>query len=411
MGLGEDSDGALGWLGQLWLLRAWLTHPGWEAWWDGGPCSSGGSCGVPGVRQPESLQAPLPTGSKASRLSGPVLASWWSDLQQHPDHLSRALVSHQVNQTFEAVLGWGRGDVFQVLPAPAGSSPHPPGVASRQQSPQCPPQGPAPLTGSPSPHLSQGLEWILPLPHQHGWRQPCPRDYSSQHALGTNMATQQPLPWAYSSQHALGTNMATQQLPAPGWASGLQLPACPGNQHGHPAAPAPGQAPGLQLPACSGVVLPAAWPWEAGRRRRRRGKKRGEKEEEEEGEGRDGQRGLGQGGGQAGMADAQTDRESGGSRAGAGGRANPGQEAAQGRMGRGRGCRERNGDRDRGRGREGEGREEDRGTDRHGQGEGPGRGAEQQKRPRESRGTERRDREQGRGTEKKEQLRNREQQV
>jgi len=59
-------------------------------------------------------------------------------------------------------------------PAPAGSSPHPPGATSRQQSPQCPPQGPAPLTGNPSPHLSWGLDWILSLPHQHGWRQPLP---------------------------------------------------------------------------------------------------------------------------------------------------------------------------------------------------------------------------------------------
>jgi len=44
-------------------------------------------------------------------------------------------------------------------------------------------------------------------------QQPLPQgrsqDYSSQHALGTNMATLQPLPRVYSSQHALGTNMAT----------------------------------------------------------------------------------------------------------------------------------------------------------------------------------------------------------
>ena len=45
------------------------------------------------------------------------------------------------------------------------------------------------------------------------------------------------------------TNMATCQCPAPG----LQLPACPGNQHGH----LQPLAPGLQLPACPGAPVPA----------------------------------------------------------------------------------------------------------------------------------------------------------
>ena len=86
MGLEERGKGALGWLGQLWPLRAWLTHPSWKAWWDGGPCSSGRSCGIPG--------------SKASRLSGPVPVSSWSDFQQCPDYLRGDLVSPQKNERF-----------------------------------------------------------------------------------------------------------------------------------------------------------------------------------------------------------------------------------------------------------------------------------------------------------------------
>lgn len=54
-GRGEHGGRAVGWLGQLWLLRAWSTQRSWRAWWDGGPCSSGMSCSFPWVWQPESL--------------------------------------------------------------------------------------------------------------------------------------------------------------------------------------------------------------------------------------------------------------------------------------------------------------------------------------------------------------------
>jgi len=107
------------------------THPGWEACWDGGPC-------VPGVRQPDSLHTPLPTGSKASRLSGPVPVSCWSDLQQCPDHLSTALVSHQENCRLEAVQGLCRGDAWQVLPDAADDLWHLEGTRVRMVLPlQC----------------------------------------------------------------------------------------------------------------------------------------------------------------------------------------------------------------------------------------------------------------------------------
>ena len=83
------------WLGQLWLLRAWLTHRGWEAWWDGGPCSLGMSCSFPWAWQPERLWAPLPTGNEPSRLSGPVPVACWRDLQQAPDHFPGAPLGQQ----------------------------------------------------------------------------------------------------------------------------------------------------------------------------------------------------------------------------------------------------------------------------------------------------------------------------
>ena len=124
MGLEERGEGALGWLCQLCLLRAWPTHPSWEAWWDGGPCSSERSCGIPT--------------SKASRLSGPVPVSCWSDLQQCPDHLSTALVSHQENCRLEAVQGLCRGDAWQVLPDAADDLWHLEGTRVRMVLPlQC----------------------------------------------------------------------------------------------------------------------------------------------------------------------------------------------------------------------------------------------------------------------------------
>jgi len=101
VGLEERGEGALGWLCQLCLLRAWPTHPSWEAWWDGGPCSSERSCGIPT--------------SKASRLSGPVPVSSWSDFQQCPDYLRRGLVSPQKKERLEAVRGWCHDDALQVF--------------------------------------------------------------------------------------------------------------------------------------------------------------------------------------------------------------------------------------------------------------------------------------------------------
>ena len=86
---------ALGWLGQLWLLRAWLTHQGWKACRDGEPCSSGASRSSPWVWQPETLQVPLPAGNKPSWLLGPVPVSWWGELQQAEDHFHGVLVGQQ----------------------------------------------------------------------------------------------------------------------------------------------------------------------------------------------------------------------------------------------------------------------------------------------------------------------------
>jgi len=126
-----------------------------------------------------------------------------------------------------------------LVPVPGGSVSVPCPSPALGSPPGLPRLGPAPAGSSPPPpcHGQQAAEPPVPTPgplSPHGQPQLSPQPRSAA----------EPAP-------------ATPTWPVAAPALGLQLPACPRKQHGHPAAPAPGQAPGLQLPACPGALLPA----------------------------------------------------------------------------------------------------------------------------------------------------------